>query len=190
MKYAFFASGFRESRGKHTGTKSNAYLVRDEYQSSECTVRYVEYDDDPKKYAQDLASQWEDGDTVTLTGYSWGAGNWCRKFLWSLYRINPDIKVQHLHLIDPVVYVKFFWWLTITDMGWISIPRSVQNLSLQYQTENEPNASQIKVTNDTRVLLEQQLPYPHTKIDNADEVTEVVLNVAERFLGHKKAPAC
>ena len=89
MKWAIYASGFREERGKHTGTKTNAHQVEMLHQTGECRVRYVEWNDDPEGYARSIADQWTLGDTIILTGYSWGAGNWVKKFLWTLYGINP-----------------------------------------------------------------------------------------------------
>jgi len=109
MKFAYFASGFREKRGNLTGTKKNSRLVRDKYQSSDCAVIYVEWNDDPEEYAKDLAAQWSEGDVVTVTGYSWGAGNWARKFLWALWKANPAIEVQSLFFVDPVVRSKWPW---------------------------------------------------------------------------------
>ena len=183
MKWAFYASGFRESRGKHTGTKANARAVRDVYQSNDCCVIYVEWNDEPKKYARDVASQWEAGDTLIVTGYSWGAGNWVKKFLWELWKQNPDIVVSHLTLVDPVVRMRFplLRWFAITDWGTISYPENAQKAVVFYQRVDEPNASKLAWEGGITASY-SKLDYPHTKIDNAPEVTELVLRVARDYL--------
>jgi len=185
MKWALYASGFREDRGEHTGTKSNAHRVRDLYQSSDCCVIYVEWKNDPKGYAQSIASQWEAGDVLTVMGYSWGAGNWVKKFLWALYKANPSIKVSHVLLVDPVVRSPWPWmrWLAVSPWGTIKLPDNVKLICGVRQELNEPNCSKIEVGGISGIEeVFEVLPYEHTKIDNAKEVTDRVLEIARRYL--------
>ena len=183
MKWAFYASGFREKRGKHTGTKSNAYAVRDIYQSNDCAVIYCEYDDDPKGRARDVASQWKMGDTITVEGYSWGCGYWIRKFLWELQKRQPMARVQHLTLVDPVVYTRLFClrWFAVSDWGTIKLPHNVVTCQVFYQREDEPNASALTFANGLNAAY-SELEYKHTQIDNASEVTDMTLKVANCYL--------
>ena len=182
-KYAYFASGFREQRGEHTGTKANANDIRAKYQSRDCTVIYCEYDDAPKQYALDLASQWNDGDTLLVCGYSWGCGNWIRKFLWELYKVNPLIVVNYLTLVDPVVYTRLFSfrWMAITNWGTIKLPANIEKCFVFYQRVDEPNASKLKFEGNPMPAY-SELDYPHTKIDNAPEVTDHLHSVAAHWL--------
>lgn len=183
MKWAFYASGYREKRGKHTGTKSNAYDVRDIYQTNECAVIYCEYNDDPIGRARDVASQWKPGDTITVEGYSWGCGLWTRKFLWELWKCQPLARVNHLTLVDPVVrtWLFFLRWFAVTDWGTIKFPANIDACQVFFQREDEPNASTLEFEGGITASY-SQLEYEHTKIDNAEEVTAMTLKVAERWL--------
>lgn len=183
MKWSFYASGFREKRGAQTGTKANARKARDLYQSSDCAVIYCEYDDDPEEYAKDVAAQWQEGDTIIVEGYSWGCGNWVRKFSWSLFKAQPEARIQHLTLVDPVVHTKLFSlrWFAITDWGKIKFPPNIRNAFVFYQRIDEPNASKL-VFGSPLSAAYSQLEYKHTKIDNAPEVTNMTLAVAEKYL--------
>lgn len=182
MKWAFYASGYREKRGKHTGTKANAHAVREKFQQT-AVVRYVEWNDDPKGYALDLASRWKEGDTVTVEGYSWGCGHWIRKFLWALYKANPRIFIQHLTLIDPVVHTRWWSlrWFAITDWGKIRFPSNICRAFVFFQKQDEPNASRLVFEGGIKAVY-SLLEYEHTLIDNAPEVTEMTFSVAERWL--------
>lgn len=185
MKWAIYASGFREDRGEQTGTKSNAHAVRDKYQSSECSVRYVEWKDDPEGYARSIADQWTLGDTLIVMGYSWGAGNWVKKFLWTLYEVNPLIKATHVLLVDPVVRSRWPWmrWLAVSKWGTIKLPPNSSIISGFRQEQNEPNCSKVSVGDTVDVSWRfHKLDYTHTEIDNAPEVTEKIRDIARRFL--------
>ena len=183
MNWVYFASGFRESRGTTSGTKELFRAIRDEYQSEYCCIFYNEYNDEPKKWAQDLASQWQDGDNLVVYGYSWGAGRWVRKFLWELYRLNPKIKVNHLILIDPVYYSKWPWmrWRAIGDWAVIKLPDNILNSRVFYQRIDEPNASRVKIAGGLQPNW-SMLDYPHTKIDDSPEVAEFVMIICEELL--------
>lgn len=183
MKWSFYASGFREKRGKHTGTKSNAHKVRDEHQET-AIVRYVEWNDNPKGYALDLASRWTEGDTVTVEGYSWGCGNWIHKFLWTLFKANPAIRIHHLTLVDPVVHTRWWSlrWFAVTDWGKITLPDNISDdVVVFYQRVDEPNASKL-IFKGKVIAKHFELNFPHTKIDNAKAVTDMTLEVADRYL--------
>jgi hypothetical protein len=185
MKWAIYASGFREERGKHTGTKTNAHQVEMLHQTGECRVRYVEWNDDPEGYARSIADQWTLGDTIILTGYSWGAGNWVKKFLWTLYGINPRARVAHVLLIDPVVRSPWPWmrWLAVSPWGTIQLPPNIGIISGFKQRINEPNCSKVRIDHKADVSERFiELPYTHTKIDNASEVTAKILDTADRHL--------
>lgn len=187
MKFSYFASGFREDRGSHTGTRLNFEEVRGLYQSGDCGVIYCEWHDDPKGHARELASQWVPGDVVTLCGYSWGCGNWVKKFLCELWKLRPIITVDHLIMVDPVVRSRWPWmrWLAVSDWGEISLPANVRKSHIFYQRENEPNASNVRIGSLIK-RPDQRLFVTHTKIDNAPEVTAKVLSVAAEYLAQKK----
>lgn len=184
MNWMYFASGFRESRGATSGTKEIFKEVRKMYQGSGCCVIYNEYNDKPKKWAEDLASQWEEGDKLIVYGYSWGAGRWVRKFLWRLYKLNPEIRVNHLILVDPVYYSKWPWmrWRAIGDWATIRLPGNVFKPTVFYQRIDEPNASKIKIDGDSQPQW-LMLDYPHTEIDDSPEVAEFVLTVCAKEIG-------
>lgn len=182
MNWAYYASGFREDRGEHTGTKENAHRVRDLYQA-QAVVAYVEWDDNPEGHAQSLAAQWTSGDTLIVTGYSWGCGNWIKKFLWELHRLNPTIIVDHLLLVDPVVRSRWPWmrWLAVSPWGTINLPENVEEAFVFFQRVNEPNASVVQLGGRV-VTPHKELFVPHTKIDNHLAVRTKVLQVAEKYL--------
>jgi hypothetical protein len=192
MKYAYYASGFREQRGSHTGIKTNQRLVLEKYQSSDCCVIYVEWDDDPKQYAKDLAGRWSRGDTLILTGYSWGCGNWIKKFLWALWKADPTIVADHVLLIDPVVRSAWPWmrWTAISSFGTINLPPNMDDMDGFRQEQNEPNASAITV-GDVRFGRKHfpKLPYKHTQIDNCEPVAHVIMANAARFLSTQEQPS-
>lgn len=182
MNWIYFASGFRESRAKESGTKSTFEAVRSKHQSQDCCVIYNEYNDEPKKWASDLASQWQDGDKLIVYGYSWGAGRWVRKFLWELYRLNPGIKVNHLILVDPVYYSRFFVlrWMAVGDWAKIKLPRIVNKCTVFYQRIDEPNASRIEIAGGLKPQW-SLLNYPHTQIDDSLEVRQFVLSAVDKI---------
>ena len=185
MKWAIYASGYREDRGEHTGTKTNAHQVRDLHQTSECCVIYVEYNEDPEGYARSIADQWTIGDTIIVTGYSWGAGNWVKKFLWTLYGVNPHIRVSHVLLVDPVVRSPWPWmrWLAVTPWGTIKLPPNFGIISGFRQKEDEPNCSKVSINGGPNIAQRfTLLTYEHTQIDNSSEVTAKILDIADSYL--------
>jgi|19_taG_2_1085344.scaffolds.fasta_scaffold01105_10 hypothetical protein len=183
MKYAYYASGFREKRGNRTGTKLNARIVRDSHPLARVT--YVEWNDDPKEYARDLADMWTHGDTVIAQGYSWGAGNWLHKFLWELFRLNPLIKLDHVFFIDPVVRSKWPWmrWLAVTDHGTIDLPDNIVKWHGVRQDLNEPNASNLRI-GAVEIPRTKLLPLHciHSEIDNHKNVRNITLEIANKYL--------
>jgi len=183
MKYAYYASGFREKRGNLTGTKKNSRLVRDAHPCARVT--YVEWNDDPKEYARDLAEKWKAGDTVIAQGYSWGAGNWLHKFLGELWKVNPLITVDHVLFVDPVVRSKWFWmrWLALTDKGTITFPDNITRWSGVRQDLCEPNASNLRIGEvDVPRTELHPLHCDHYEIDNHTAVRNITLQIAKQYL--------
>ena len=111
MKWAIYASGFREDRGEHTGTKANAHQVRDLHQTSETCVLYVEWDDDPEGYARSIADQWTMGDTILVTGYSSDPGGFF--LLWG----DGKLSWMKLDRFDQLWSESGFWMLTVHREG-------------------------------------------------------------------------
>jgi len=183
MKYAYYASGFREKRGNLTGTKKNSRLIRENYPHAQ--INYVEWDDDPKEYARDLAEKWKQDDTVILMGYSWGCGNWLHKFLWELWRLSPHIFIDHVFFVDPVVRSKWFWmrWLAITDHGTIDLPNNIAQWQGVRQDLNEPNASNLRIGGKAVPRTDlHPLHCKHSDIDNHPSVRNIVLQIAKQHL--------
>lgn len=210
MKWAYYISGFKEHRGNTNGTRTIQEKVRGIYQSNDVCVRYNEWNDEPKKYARYLVSQWQEGDTLLLHGYSWGCGNWVVKFLKELYWINPEIYANSVTLVDPVLRSRLvsLRWLAITDWGKIVLPPNFDQLMVFYQRNNEPNASKIRIdgcqnsdinfkklksptkakifksrSSARRIWLGlKRLDEIHATIDSADQVAQHAMNTARELL--------
>lgn len=184
MKWAYYASGFREKRGELSGTRETAMKVQRRFQSADCTVRYVEWDDNPKGYARDLATHWEEGDVLIVSGYSWGCGNWVKKFLTELFKLNPSIEVSYLVLADPVVRScnPLFRWLAISPWGTIKLPGNINRKHSFFQRQNEPNASAITI-GGKKVEHDTELKVKHTHMDNHPRVIGKLLGAAQVYLG-------
>ena len=96
-------------------------------------------------------------------------------------------RVNHLTLVDPVVYTRLFSlrWFAITNFGRIRLPANIVAAQVFFQREDEPNASCLLFEGGITAAY-SRLEYEHTKIDNAAEVTESTLAVAKRYLANAK----
>ena len=166
-------SGFTEERDRLTGSHKLWRKIFNKYKDDISYIFLLEWDEDPKGYAEFLNSL---GVThVLVYAYSWGAGFGLREFSKSFKG-----KVEAV-LCDPVFRSKYPWmrWRALTKK-WKPTIKYSQNVTVRKwfnQTKNQPGADNV----ETRCKVET-LPYLHSEIDDSPEYQQAALKEAHSFV--------
>lgn len=174
MKKAIIVfSGFTEERQKTTGSRKLWRNLMNRYRDDVDYIFLLEWNDDPKDYAEFLNSL--NVSEALVCAYSWGAGFGLREFAKGfLGQVNAV-------LCDPVFRSKFPWmrWRALTK-NWkptIQYTKNVNVVRWFNQTNNQPGAD--NVNTDCKV---QTLPYLHCEIDDSPEYHQAALEEAYIFV--------
>lgn len=186
MDHFIIVSGFTQQKwAKHGNGSTKIYKNVRELLSGVGNIEFalLEWHEDPEGYARFVAQHWKPGDKVVIAGYSYGVGFWARKFLKTLARIAPHIKVDALIVCDPVLRYMLFILRPLSLLR-LKIKLETGNIKRVihfYQLVNRPGGHRLVLDSDVNYTGPIELDHPHVKIDNSVEYHDAVLGVADEL---------
>lgn len=189
MNYVFVVSGFTQKRnnifdnGSHAVHEALLCL-----QSPECSVRLVQWKEDPRGHARRVAATTSQSDVIAVSGYSYGGGWWFRVFSEELAKLGRTVDVAVLcdpQLRRPIPILNIPALIPGVQQQ-IPIGSNVHSIGYFYQTQNRPGNNRLKLlSSTTQLLFEKELPMVHSLIDNSDEWKQASVD----YIGAVLAPA-